>query len=86
MKKCSLLKRKENEVISYSQECKIYMCNKCQNYHLEYLGNHHIFKLEQNKNIEDIFTGFCKMKYHSVELNIIVKHIIYYVVLNALLN
>ena len=73
MKKCSSLKHNENDAISFCQECRICMCNKCENYHSEIFQNHHIFKLDKNKDIEDIFTGFCKEKNHQVELKYFCK-------------
>ena len=30
-KKCSLVEHNENDAICFCQECKIYMCNKCEN-------------------------------------------------------
>jgi len=51
MKKCSSLKHNENDAISFCQECRICMCNKCENHHSELFQNHHIFKLEKNKDI-----------------------------------
>jgi len=73
MKKCSSLKHNENDDISFCQECRICMCNKCENYHSELFQNHHIFKLEKNKDIKEIFTGFCKEKNHQVELKYFCK-------------
>ena len=86
MKKWSSLKHNENDAISFCQECRICMCNKCENYHSEIFQNHQIFKLEKNKDITNKFTGFCKEKNHQVELNIFVKHIIFYVAQNVLLK
>ena len=73
MQKCSSLKHNENDAISFCQECRICMCNKCENYHSELFQNHHIFKLDKNKDIADIFTGFCKEKFHQVELKYFCK-------------
>ena len=47
---------------SFCSECKKYMCNKCEIFHSKLFTNHHLFSLE--KGIEDIFTGFCKIKNH----------------------
>ena len=65
-KKCSSKKHEEINALFFCQECKIYMCNKCQNIHLELFQNHHEFKLD--KDINDIFTGFCKEKNHLDKL------------------
>ena len=64
--KCSLDEHSNIEAIIYCQECKIFMCNKCEKTHLEICKHHHIFKLD--KNINEIFTGFCKEKNHKTEL------------------
>ena len=63
--KCSLDKHKEIDAVSYCQECKIYMCEKCEKFHSELFTNHHLFKLDEDK---DIFTGLCKEENHSIEL------------------
>ena len=66
-KRCSLKEHKELEAKVYCQECKIYMCNKCQNIHSSLCLNHHSFKLD--KNIKEIFTGICKEKNHCNTLD-----------------
>ena len=65
--KCSSKKHNEINAISYCQECNIYMCNKCESHHLELFDNHHQYKLD--KNINEIFTGFCKEKNHIDKLD-----------------
>ena len=47
------------------------MCNKCLNYHKEYLNNHHTYNLD--KNSDEIFTGICKEENHKKELNYFCK-------------
>ena len=64
-KKCSLEEHKEIESIKYCPECKIYMCNKCDNIHLSLLKNHHPYNIN---NEEEIFTGICKEKEHGKKL------------------
>ena len=54
------------EAIYYCFECKIYMCKKCQNFHSKLCHHHHEYSLE--KNISEIFTGFCKEENHSDKL------------------
>ena len=76
--KCFLTEHSNIEAIIYCQECKIFMCNKCEKNHQEICKYHHIFKLD--KNINEIFTGFCKEKNHIDELKYFVKIIINYVV------
>ena len=62
-KKCSLKKHSEIGAINYCKECKIYLCNKCQNLYSELFENHHLFNLD--KNLKDIFTGFCEEQSHN---------------------
>ena len=68
MKKCSAKLHKEISAISYCQECKIYMCSKCEKFHSELFDNHNLFKIEEGKDINELFTGFCKEKHHNCEL------------------
>ena len=70
-KKCSLKKHNQNEAIFFCLECKIYMCNKCENYHSELFPNHNKHKLETN--INEIFTGFCKEENHNNPLLFLCK-------------
>ena len=73
--KCSLEKHKENNAISFCIQCKIYMCNKCENFHSELFPNHHLLKITQDKNnlTEEIFTGLCQEKNHFCELKYFCK-------------
>ena len=70
-KKCSLTEHKEIDAISYCQECKIFMCNKCEKIHSGLCQNHLPYKLD--KNINEIFTGFCKEERHYDMLNYFCK-------------
>ena len=70
--KCSSKDEQEIDAISYCGECKINMCNKCEKYHTKLFQNHKIYNL--NKNIEDIFTGFCKELNHSERLDFFCKN------------
>ena len=70
-KKCSSDKHKEVKAINYCPECKIYMCNKCDNLHSELFLNHHQVNLDKDINI--IFTGFCKEKDHLEKLEYFCK-------------
>ena len=65
-KKCSLTDHKDIEATTYCQECKIYMCNKCENIHSKLCENHHKYYLKDN--IKEIFTGLCKLENHSLKL------------------
>ena len=71
-KKCTFEEHAEIKANIYCQECNIYMCNKCENYHSKLLQNHHICNLD--KNINDIFTGICKEKNHLNSLNYFCKN------------
>ena len=63
--KCFTEEHKEINVISFCPECKIYMCNKCENHHLPLFKNHRSHTIN---NDEEIFTGFCKEKNHTAKL------------------
>ena len=69
-KKCSSDKH-EQIATSYCDICKIYMCNKCTNFHSELFGSHQLTNL--NKNINEIFTGICKEKKHTNKLEYFCK-------------
>ena len=61
-KKCSMINHKEIDCISYCQECKIYMWNKCEKHHQELFINHHKYNLEKD------ITGLCNEQNHLDEL------------------
>ena len=42
------------------------MCNKCENYHSEFIPHHIQYKLDID--LKDIFTGYCKEENHNEEL------------------
>ena len=68
---CSSVEHKETEAKLYCQECKIYMCNKCENFHSKLCQHHHTFNLM--KDINEIFTGFCKEENHLDKLEYFCK-------------
>ena len=70
-KKCSLEEHKDIDAISFCPECRIYMCNKCQNYHSPFFKNHHPYNLNKD---DEIFTGFCKEKNHPIKLKYFCKN------------
>ena len=70
-KKCSLKKHSDLDAINYCLECKIYLCNKCQNHHFELFETHHLYKI--GKNISDIITGYCKETGHNNKLKYFCK-------------
>ena len=70
--KCSLEEHKEIDAVSFCPECKVYMCNKCQNFHLSpFFKSHHPYNLNQEG---EIFTGFCKEKNHPNKLEYFCKN------------
>ena len=70
-KKCFTDEHKEIDAISYCPECRIYMCNKCDNAHSSLLKNHHSFNLNKE---EEIFTGYCSEKDHRDKLEYFCKN------------
>ena len=72
-KKCSLSEHKEIDAIIYCPECKIFMCNKCDNNHSSLFKLHHKYKLDKD-DINNIFTGFCKEENHLEELEFFCKN------------
>ena len=65
-KKCSLEEHKDDNALLYCQECRIKLCKKCENNHSKLFKNHHLYSLDKDKN--EIFTGICTHKKHSLEL------------------
>ena len=70
--KCFSIEHKEIIANSYCFECKIYMCNKCENLHSKLFKNHQSHKLD--KDLNEIFTGFCKYRNHKDELEFFCKN------------
>ena len=69
--KCSSIEHKEIDANSFCGECKIYMCNKCETFHSKLFSTHKTFILD--KEIGDIFTGYCKEEKHNNELQFFCK-------------
>ena len=59
--KCSMEEHKEANSVSFCPECRIYMCNKCENYHSPWFKNHHPYNISKD---EEIFIGYCNEKNH----------------------
>ena len=71
--KCFLTDHSNVEATIFCQECKLYLCNNCEKNHFELFKNlHHIYKLD--KNIKEIFTGFCRERNHTEQLNYFCKN------------
>ena len=70
-KKCSLLEHKETNANSFCLECKIYLCNKCESHHSKLFPNHQTYN--SDKDLNELFTGFCKEKEHHEKLEFFCK-------------
>ena len=70
--KCSSIEHQNINAINYCHECKIFMCNKCENFHSKLFQNHHFYDI--NKDIKEIFTGFCKEENHLDKLEFFCKN------------
>ena len=68
---CSMDEHKEIKALIYCQECQRNMCKSCEQYHSNFLKGHHTYSLDKNKN--EIFTGLCTNKMHSLELEFYCK-------------
>ena len=66
-KKCSFQEHKEVDAVIYCQECKVYLCNKCENFHSKLFINHRPCKF--GKDIQEIFTGYCTEENHTIKLD-----------------
>ena len=71
-KKCSSKDHENSEAYVYCQECKIYMCKKCENIHSKLCQFHNPYNVEQK--LDDIFTGICMVQNHSEKLNYFCKN------------
>ena len=69
--KSSCSAHKESDAISFCEQCKIFMCNKCLNYHKELFKNHQQNKIDKNNN--DIFIDICKENGHEKKLEFFCK-------------
>ena len=61
-KKCSSKEHEEIDAIYYCKQCKINMCNKCENMHSIILKDHLPNKLDKENNL---FYEFCTEKNHN---------------------
>ena len=68
--KCFSEEHKGIDAISFRPECKIYMCNKCDNIHSSFFKNHKVYDIN---NEEEIFTGYCQEKDHPNKLKYFCK-------------
>ena len=68
---CSSIEHEKIQAISFCRKCEIYMCKKCEIFHSKLLKDHKVFILE--KNWDELFTGFCSIKKHPMELDFFCK-------------
>ena len=67
---CFSEEHKDKNAIKYCPECRIYMCNKCDNIHSSFFKNHKVYDIN---NEEEIFTGYCQEKDHPNKLKYFCK-------------
>ena len=71
--KCSSINHKENDAILLCQDCKIYMCKKCESFHSGLFQKHTQFDLKSFKGENELFTGLCMEKNHLIEFKFFCK-------------
>ena len=64
-KKCSSKKHEKVNATNYCQECRLYMCEKCNEHHKEF----YIHQILGIKDFEESFTGICKEENHNNTLD-----------------
>ena len=70
-KKCSNEEHPNIDAISFCQNCKIYICNKCLNHHQALFKKHLIINFDNN---QDIFIDKCDENNHYDKLNFYCKN------------
>ena len=70
-KKCSNEEHTNIDAISYCQDCKIYICNKCSNLHQGLFKNHITYNIDNNK---EIFINNCEENNHNIKLEFYCKN------------
>ena len=63
IKKCSNKEHEKIDAIYFCSEWKLYMCNKCENFHSKLFQNHNCQKLDKDSN--EIFSEICQLKGHN---------------------
>ena len=67
-KKCSFEEHKEIDAIIFCQDCNIYLWYDCNLFHSKLFKKHHQYKIDDNSNNIELFTGLCKEKNHLLDL------------------
>ena len=70
--RCSLNKHRETNAISYCENCKVYMCNKCDNLHSELFEAHNKYKID--KENQEISSLYCEEIQHSEKAQFFCKN------------
>ena len=68
---CSFKDHSTVKAITYCFICRIYMCNKCENFHSKMFENHKSINID--KITKNFFTGYCKEENHPYELEYFCK-------------
>ena len=68
---CSFKDHSTVKAITYCFICRIYMCNKCENFHSKMFVNHKSINID--KITKNFFTGYCKEENHPYELEYFCK-------------
>jgi len=63
IRKCSNKEHEKIDAVYFCSECKIYMCNKCENFHNKLFQNHTCHKLD--KDLNEINLEICQLKGHN---------------------
>ena len=71
IQKCFCSSHVESNAISYCEQCKIFMCNKCLNHHKELFKNHQQYNIDKNNS--EIFIDICKQNGHERKLEFFCK-------------
>ena len=69
--KGSCKKHEELDAISFCEQCKIFLCNKCLNYHKELFEFHQQYNSDKNNN--EIFIDICKKNGHEKKFEFFCK-------------
>ena len=69
--KCSSKKHEELDAITFCEQCKIFMCNKCLNFHKELFEYHQQYNIDKNNN--ELFIDICKKNGHEKKLEFFCK-------------
>lgn len=70
-KKCSSKKHEKDTAVNYCKECRLYLCEKCLQYHKEFYMHQ---LLDIKKDTDEIFNGICKEENHLNNLEYYCKN------------